>query len=82
MHCCMLNKSGTSIWLLAILLMVSGQLLANDINLETAIKLMSERNPSLKVFEIRKRILDGAKITAELNPELEAGIEVENFKIG
>ena len=79
MHCCMLNKSGTSIWLLAILLMVSGQLFANDINLESAIKLMSERNPSLKVFEIRKRILGGAKITAELNPELEAGIEVENF---
>ena len=49
MHCCMLNKSGTSIWLLAILLMVSGQLFANDINLESAIKLMSERNPSLKV---------------------------------
>jgi len=40
---------------------------------------MSERNPNLKVIEIRKRILGGAKITAKLNPELEAGIEVENF---
>ena len=76
---CMFNRSGASKWLLAIFLMVSGQLLANDINLEAAIKLISERNPSLKVFEIRKRILDGAKTTAELNPELEIGIEVENF---
>ncbi len=65
--------------LLLVLLLFSPQLCASEMNLATAITLMSEQNPSLKIFEVNKRALGGKKYTAGLNPETELGIAAENF---
>jgi cobalt-zinc-cadmium efflux system outer membrane protein len=73
------NWRGANKWLLMVLLISSNQLTAKDINLATAINLMLEENPSLKIFELRKRSLEGAQYTAGLNPEIEMGLEAENF---
>lgn len=73
------NWRGASIGLLVMLLMSSSQLIAKELNLTTAIRLMAEQNPSLKLFDFKERTLDGAKFTASLNPETEVGIEIENF---
>mgnify|MGYP003715504701 CR=1 FL=1 len=70
---------GANKWLLMVLLISSNQLTAKDINLATAINLMLEQNPSLQIFELRKRSLEGAQYTADLNPEIEMGLEAENF---
>jgi len=70
---------GANKWLLMVLLVSSNQLIAKDINLPTAINLMLEQNPSFKIFELKKRALDGAQYSAGLNPEIEMGFEVENF---
>jgi cobalt-zinc-cadmium efflux system outer membrane protein len=37
------------------------------------------QNPGLQVFDFRLQGLDGRRITADQNPALEAGLEVENF---
>lgn len=73
------NWRGASIGLLVILMMSSSQLIAKELNLTTAIRLMAEQNPSLKLFDFKERALDGAKYTAGLNPEIEIGFEAENF---
>lgn len=73
------NWRGASIGLLVMLMMSSSQLIAKELNLTTAIRLMAEQNPSLKLFDFKERALDGAKFTASLNPETEVGIEIENF---
>ncbi len=73
------NWRGASIGLLVMLMMSSSQLIAKELNLATAIRLMAEQNPSLKLFDFKERALDGAKFTAGLNPETEVGFEVENF---
>lgn len=70
---------GANKWLLMVLLMSSNQLTAKDINLATAINMMLEQNPSLKIFELRKRSLEGSQYSAGLNPEIEMGFEIENF---
>ncbi|MCX7543879.1 TolC family protein [Marinicella gelatinilytica] len=65
------------------LLMVSGMLSnplsAKEMSLTTAIRNMSAYNPSLKIFDLKQQGLDGAQITAGLNPEYKLGIEAENF---
>lgn len=73
------NWHGANKWLLMVLLISTNQLNAKDISLATAINLMLEQNPSLQIFELRKRSLEGTKYTAGLNPEIEMGLEAENF---
>jgi len=67
-------------WLLmTTLLMSSSQLFAKELNLATAINLMTEQNPSLKIFDLKERTLDAARYTAALNPEFQIALEAENF---
>lgn len=51
----------------------------SSISLEDAIKLTLADNPNLYEFEFRKQILDGESRTANLKPELNVGLELENF---
>lgn len=73
------NWRGANKWLLMVLLISTNQLNAKDISLATAINLMLKQNPSLQIFELRKRSLEGTKYTAGLNPEFEMDLEAENF---
>lgn len=73
------NWRGANKWLLMVLLISTNQLNAKDISLATAINLMLKQNPSLQIFELRKRSLEGTKYTAGLSPEFEMGLEAENF---
>ena len=64
------------ICLVVLILVSSEQLTAKEIDLATAIELMLEQNNSLKVFDFKRREIDGANYTARLNPEFEVGFAV------
>lgn len=64
---------------MTMLLLFSSSLFAEEINLTTAVKLMTNQNPSLKIFALKQSALDGSSFTAGLKPALEVGFEAENF---
>ena len=49
------------------------------LTLSEALSRTMAQNPGLQVFDFRLQGLDGRRITADQNPALEAGLEVENF---
>lgn len=49
------------------------------LTLPDALALAMAQNPGLQVFDLRLEGLQGRRITADQNPALEAGLEVENF---
>ena len=49
------------------------------LTLSKALSRAMAQNPGLQVFDFRLQGLDGRRITADQNPALEAGLEVENF---
>ena len=49
------------------------------LTLSKALSRAMAQNPGLQVFDLRLQGLDGRRITADQNPALEAGLEVENF---
>ena len=51
----------------------------SPLNLSDAMSRAMAQNPRLQVFGLRLDELQGRRITADLNPSLEAGAEVENF---
>ncbi len=50
----------------------------SSITLENALKRTLSNNPELLLFDFKSASLDGESKTAKLNPEMAAGIEVEN----
>ena len=50
-----------------------------SLTLANAVSRTMAQNPGLQVFDFRLQGLDGRRITADQNPALEAGLEVENF---
>ncbi len=64
---------------LLIALMTSITVSAKNIDLVTAVNLMTENNPSLNVFTFKQSALDGASYTANLKPAIEVGFDAENF---
>lgn len=52
---------------------------ASNLDLATAIQLMTNHNPSLKRFKLKQSALDGATYTASLKPALQIDVEAENF---
>ncbi|MDP2129179.1 MAG: TolC family protein [Pseudohongiella sp.] len=51
----------------------------SPLTLSDAMSRAMAQNPRLQVFDLRLDGLQGRRITADLNPALEAGAEVENF---
>ncbi|MFD1217575.1 TolC family protein [Microbulbifer celer] len=49
------------------------------LTLQQAFSRTLERNPSLRMFEFRQRVLDGRAQTAALNPAVNLNAELENF---
>lgn len=49
------------------------------LTLPEALSRAMAQNPSLQVFDLRLNGLEGRRLTADQNPALEAGLEVENF---
>ena len=49
------------------------------LTLPEALSRAMAQNPSLQVFDLRLNGLEGRRITADQNPALDAGLEVENF---
>jgi len=64
---------------LLIVFMISIPATAKNIDLATAVNLMTENNPSLNVFTFKQSALDGASYTANLKPAIEVGFDAENF---
>lgn len=75
----MVRNCGVGLWLLPLFLIISSQLHASEMNLATAISLMSEQNPALNIFEVKKKSLEGKQLTAALNPAFELAVEADNF---
>lgn len=51
----------------------------SPLTLSDAMSRAMAQNPLLKVFDLRLDGLQGRRVTADLNPALEAGAEIENF---
>ena len=49
------------------------------LTLSKALSRAMAQNPGLQVFDFRLQGLEGRRVTADQNPALEAGLEVENF---
>ena len=49
------------------------------LTLSEALSRAMAQNPGLQVFDFRLQGLEGRRVTADQNPALEAGLEVENF---
>ncbi|MBI58744.1 MAG: transporter, partial [Spongiibacter sp.] len=49
------------------------------LTLANALSRTVAQNPTLQVFDFRLQGLEGRRFTADQNPALEAGLEVENF---
>lgn len=49
------------------------------LTLAEALSRAMAQNPTLEVFDLRLQGIEGRRITAEQNPALQAGLEVENF---
>ena len=64
---------------LLIVFMISIPATAKNIDLATAVNLMTENNPSLNVFTFKQSGLDGASYTANLKPAIEVGFDAENL---
>ncbi len=75
----MFNWCGVKRLSLMMVLMTAIPVSAEDLNLSSAVNLMSERNPSLKMFTFKHSALEGSSFTASLKPALELGVEAENF---
>lgn len=61
------------------LIFTATSLSAKDINLTTAINLMTDNNPSLRQFAFKQTALDGDLQTANLKPEMVIGFDAENI---
>lgn len=64
---------------LMFLVFMANPLIANELDLATAVKLMTDHNPSLKVFDFKQAALIGSSHTAGLKPALAVAFESENF---
>jgi len=70
---------GIKKWSLMLLILSASPVFAENLNLASAVNLMSSHNPSLKIFTFKQSALKGSSYSANLKPAIELGFEAENF---